>query len=836
MNLTHLALPLALASLLSCARAENIVFPATSGVLNVRDARFGARGDGTTDDTAAIQKALSEGLGQHRIVYLPNGKYLVSDTLKWNSGDPKAAVGGWGPFLQLQGQSRAGTVIQLKSRAPGFGDRTAPRAVIQTGSSGSHGNKPYQNGEGNEAFENHIRNLSVDTGTGNAGAIGIDYQVSNCGAMRAVSIRSGDGSGVAGLSLLRRDNGPGLIKDVRIEGFDYAVRFGQDVAQMILEDVDISGQKVAGIANRDGILCLRHLRSRNQVPALRLAGNSLTVLLDSRLQGQGQAINQTAVECEGNESRLLVRALEASGYSASIGSRGKQEKRLKLAEWLSDAPLGTGGPMSLGLQVLETPTWFDEDSSRWADVGAPSGGDDTKSIQAALDSGRSTVFLRHGRYHISRPLRVPRGVRRIQGLGCEVSLLAELGDEPMLRFEGGRAGDLTIVDRCALGSGKGWAAEHADARTLVLTDLIIFGERVLRNRVGSGPLFIEDVPGAGYKLAPNTRLWARQWDIEGNTVENDGATVWALGWKTESGHTLVRNLNGGRMELLGGFVYTFGVEPETPAFENAGSLALSFQGANFSGGPNGFFNILVRDASGAAPRLWARSLAPARGNAASVPLLLLRSNRRPVLGTIPLQVLAVPTRAPLALGATAETFEAPLNGRGEAVPNAMWRLDQVWPDDVLKSENYKPMPWRDDHYEAAGYSFGNAQARVGQDGVRLDVRSAWGAEGDMAGSKLAALVFRAPRAGRYSLSGTARASVWQGEGKVLLSAFKRDAARGTVGRLGAIVTPKDSDVALRDADIVAELEAGQELVLVFEINGWYTGANLHLKNLKLSIR
>ena len=38
---------------------------------------LGVAGDGTTDDTGAIQKAID----QHRVLYFPSGHYIVSDTL-----------------------------------------------------------------------------------------------------------------------------------------------------------------------------------------------------------------------------------------------------------------------------------------------------------------------------------------------------------------------------------------------------------------------------------------------------------------------------------------------------------------------------------------------------------------------------------------------------------------------------------------------------------------------------------------------------------------------------------------------------------------------------------
>ncbi|WP_208403100.1 glycosyl hydrolase family 28-related protein [Paenibacillus sp. BK720] len=48
-----------------------------AGVINVKDAPYNAQGDGTTDDTAAIQSALNTG-GK---VFLPKGKYIISSSL-----------------------------------------------------------------------------------------------------------------------------------------------------------------------------------------------------------------------------------------------------------------------------------------------------------------------------------------------------------------------------------------------------------------------------------------------------------------------------------------------------------------------------------------------------------------------------------------------------------------------------------------------------------------------------------------------------------------------------------------------------------------------------------
>lgn len=47
--------------------------------INVLD--YGAVGDATTDDTAAIQAAINAGVSENKAVYFPNGNYLISATL-----------------------------------------------------------------------------------------------------------------------------------------------------------------------------------------------------------------------------------------------------------------------------------------------------------------------------------------------------------------------------------------------------------------------------------------------------------------------------------------------------------------------------------------------------------------------------------------------------------------------------------------------------------------------------------------------------------------------------------------------------------------------------------
>lgn len=74
---------------------------ATQGYINVKD--FGAKGDGQSDDTSAIQAALDQ--GSVGTIYFPNGKYIITQALKFSQGQ------------KIFGESRNGVDIIQKSPA-----------------------------------------------------------------------------------------------------------------------------------------------------------------------------------------------------------------------------------------------------------------------------------------------------------------------------------------------------------------------------------------------------------------------------------------------------------------------------------------------------------------------------------------------------------------------------------------------------------------------------------------------------------------------------------------------------------------------------------------------
>ncbi len=94
--------------------------PARDTWANVRD--LGAKGDGVTDDTKALQNALKA----HRAVYLPCGFYVVRDTLTLR------------PDSVLLGLHPGATQLVLPDLTPGFQGTGAPKALLEAPSGGSN--------------------------------------------------------------------------------------------------------------------------------------------------------------------------------------------------------------------------------------------------------------------------------------------------------------------------------------------------------------------------------------------------------------------------------------------------------------------------------------------------------------------------------------------------------------------------------------------------------------------------------------------------------------------------------------------------------------------------
>jgi len=625
--------------------SEDKLFPENM-VINVKT-QYGAKGDGVTDDTAAIQRAIRENVGTNGVVYFPQGTYLVSDRLEW-----KDTNGKWQSQLRLQGQNRAKTIIRLKDNAAGYNDLSNPKAVVYTASGMYVELNPYSGGrdypakgEGNEAFANYIEDLTIDTGN-NSGAIALDYLGNNTGAVRNVTLR---GQGFAGLDMTRGWIGPALVKNVVVEGFDYGIRIGGEVNGTTLEHISICNQKTVGLENSGNIVAIRDLWSSNSVPAIRNIGmTGLITLIDAELYGNNPLVS--AIE---SNSRMFARNVSSSGYLSAIMQDNKVLPESTVKEYSSNTPLtlfGTSAKTSLNLPVEEPPTFHDNNLSNWANVedfgarghaadGGDDWGDDTAAIQNALDSGKSTVYIPPGRYYVSDTLHVRGNVRKIIATNATLSPGGTaFGDannpKPFFRIEDGTAPDVTIehvgiINITPEASPGLIGFEQATSRTLFLKDMACCSWRpndqkyVFRNTEGAGKLFVENVSAETWRFEHPQQVWMRQLNPEGSDekIFNNGGKLWVLGLKTEGGNvnTVIHTKGGGASELLGALLYvTESVSPNEIAFINDNSwVALSYATRNY--GANDF-QIHIQDTQGSQSRKLTADQVFQYTNGSTVPL------------------------------------------------------------------------------------------------------------------------------------------------------------------------------------------------------------------------
>ncbi|HEY9848474.1 MAG TPA: glycosyl hydrolase family 28-related protein [Leptolyngbyaceae cyanobacterium] len=579
---------------------------ALPGNSNVTDVTaFGAKGDGITDDTQAIQRALEQG---NRFIYLPNGTYLVCDTLKIAQTRKR---------YFFQGESRDGAIVKLKDNCPSFGDGNNPKPVIST------------EGPAGQAFQNSIFDLTVDIGQGNPGAIGLQFLNNNQGTIRNVTVKSSDPNkiGSAGIDLTLPWPGPGLIEDVQIIGFDYGIKSGFPEFSMVFEDINLQNQRVAGIENWANLLSIRGLTSNNSVPVIRNKDDrSLVVLLDGDFQGGSPSYS--AIENE--RGVLYARNITSSGYQSAIDNGSEIISGNIISEYVSDGvySLFPSPQSSLNLPIEEVPTVPEDNLEDWVSVteyGAKpdDGKDDTEAIQKAIDSGKLTVYFPKGSYQISSTIHLRGNVQRITGLGSIFTVKDPLSsqNQPVFRLEDGKQ-NVVILERFwgDYGGKEFYWVEHASSRTLVLQNIAVGSGKAYRN-TGYGRLFIKDVAASDW-VFNHQQVWARQLNPERDSIKivNNNSSLWILGMKTEDPGIAIQTIGGGKTEVLGGLLYPgSGIIPDDqPAFINDESQLSIVIGESHYGG--GRYKTFVKETRNGETKTLLSDILPGRGSAKMIPL------------------------------------------------------------------------------------------------------------------------------------------------------------------------------------------------------------------------
>jgi sugar lactone lactonase YvrE len=142
------------------------LLPAQDTWVNLRS--LGVKGDGVTDDTAAIQKAIAD----HRTIYIPSGRYIVTDTILLK------------PDTVLIGLSPTTTQFDLPDSTPGFQGPGDAKPLLETPQGGT----------------NIVTGIGLYTNGINSRAVGAKWMAGANSLMDDVRFLGGHGTTLPGVS------------------------------------------------------------------------------------------------------------------------------------------------------------------------------------------------------------------------------------------------------------------------------------------------------------------------------------------------------------------------------------------------------------------------------------------------------------------------------------------------------------------------------------------------------------------------------------------------------------------------------------------------------------
>jgi len=568
-----------------------------------------AKGDGVTDDTPAFLDAFdylkaayvaanptgspTAGFDASNYwLYVPNGTYRVTSTLSYRTTLVTASFPDDLVRIRIMGESREGVTLKLDDGAAGFGDAAQPRVVLEYQHDGTTFN--------NAPATNVLANVTIDTGSGNPGAIGLWFQGANLTSMHNVKVVSGDGQGHCGI-IFQSGSVQGYYRDLTVVGFDYGLcQTVNPEVDSSFEHLTLTAQRTAGVLVEGGGMSIRAAEVDEHATGasgLSLAQSGGVVFVDeSQLIGASSdagALEQASATGEA----LFLRNVITSGYAHSVVVAGSSVTASADVPAYASYPAvvlkEAGAPAtSLGLAVEDTPlsAWGDP-TSDWADVdtfGAKGDGttDDTVAIQAAMSSGKPIVVFPKPSYLWKTTVSIPASVLRVDFMYSDVSGTVAI-DAPS-----------TTPVRLSYHPGYANVVLKA-ARSVILADWSgDFGNP----GANVAKVYLENVANIGadeYFCPAGQTTWARCLnDEQGSGATADiwasGGTLWIYDYKTENkAVTSVVAMPGARVEVLNGYVNMTEAPGATPMIANVGGTMTFLGFTNLGAAIQGPFRDII---------------------------------------------------------------------------------------------------------------------------------------------------------------------------------------------------------------------------------------------------
>ena len=589
-----------------------------------------AKGDGVNDDSDEIIAAMDWVADRLRVyydevgrcrnyrnfnpIYLPNGIYKVSKSLVYSGAIMSDCGRDINPSreglqnLAIIGQSREGTIIRLDDNANGF-EAGAKQAVVAFSA--------FDRGSifNNAPADFQFRNITVHTGSGNPGAIALDFLGANTTRLDNVKFTGG---GEIGLHY-RIGSVHGYSSNIIVEGFDYGIYIeGNTESHPAIEYVTLRNQKKNAIYMEDISASLRKILSENSVTGVRIKASSLgrlphMTIIDSKFRN-GSSSN-TAFQIE--DGFLFARNISVSGYGSAVKKGSNVVESGSIVEYASE-PIFTfnsnrvrdGAIKSMNLPIEDWPIIpWETNLSNWANVqdyGAAGDGatDDTQAIQEAMNSGKPVVYLPKEEYRINGTVGIPASVEQvimgeavIMGKGIKFDI-QEASFTPLFlegfQLQGGKIG-------------------HSASRTLLSDNGSSSGSYYKTNLSSPGTkVFVNNVHGLakGENDVKNVDIWIRGNNNEktGNFqyTAGEGTHMWMMGFKSEKSYSVFKVKDGAFFEVLGGVMSSFGsAAPELePTIVNDNS---HFSIVVATNGPDRGWDPVIQDTQGSTTKTWGKN-------------------------------------------------------------------------------------------------------------------------------------------------------------------------------------------------------------------------------------
>lgn len=310
--------------------------------------------------STGLQAAILKARDQRKVAYFPAGTYRINSpmvleqTSDTSSGDCAGHV--LNPrSIVMVGQTTTGTrpVIKLEDNDSDFQSTTNPKAMVRIF---------FDDGTGegsNCAFANIFRNIDLDLGVGNEGAIGLKFGAAQESAIANVKVQARDG--YAGLHAFPGRGGG--ARNVEVIGGRYGIWVDDPEGGALggyLANIKLTGQSDAALyegAARGMAIMGLHIE-KNSGPAIITDRDSYSEGSYGIYDGRVELTNGGAVFNNAADVTIVLRNFYVKGASTLADNPGTgDDQSLTSSNWTRIdkyvyLPQNTGNPLTRAVNVL----------------------------------------------------------------------------------------------------------------------------------------------------------------------------------------------------------------------------------------------------------------------------------------------------------------------------------------------------------------------------------------------------------------------------------------------------------------------------------------------------